>query len=134
MSRENVEIVRNAFDTFSAEGIDAALSFCSPDVVWYTTDRWLDGSAYRGHDGMRRLQAAFSENFDDFRFEVHDTRDAQDRVVALIDMTGRIRHSGAEVSQRLGFVVSGFRDGTFRDVRAFPSWHEALEAAGLSDG
>ena len=133
MSQENVEVVRAAFQTFGAEGIEAALVFYAPDCVWYPTDRWLEGSAYRGHDGMRSLQAAFTENFDDFRFEVHDTRDAQDRVVALIDMTGRIRHSGAEVSQRLGFVVSGFRDGTFRDVRAFPSWDEALEAVGLSE-
>ena len=41
-----------------------------------------DGSAYGGHDGMRRIEAAFSENFDDFRFHVHETRDAQDRVVS----------------------------------------------------
>jgi ketosteroid isomerase-like protein len=133
MSQENAEIVRAAFDTFRAEGIDAALSFFSPDLVWYPTDRWLDDSAYRGHDGMRRVAAAFSENFDDFRFHVHEMRDAQDRVVARVDMTGRIKHSGAEVSQRLGFVVSGFRDGTFREVRAFPSWSEALKAVGLTD-
>jgi ketosteroid isomerase-like protein len=128
-----VEVVRDAFQTFGAEGIDAALAFYAPDCVWYPTERWLEGSAYRGHDGMRRLQAAFSENFDGFRFEVRDIRDAQDRVVALIDMTGRIRHSGTEVSQRLGFVVSGFHDGTFRDVRAFPSWDEALEAVGPTE-
>jgi ketosteroid isomerase-like protein len=133
MSEENVEIVRNAFQTFSAEGIDAALSFFSPELVWYPTDRWLDGSAYRGHDGMRRLAASFSENFDDFRFHVLEIRDAQDRVVARVDMTGRIKRSGTEVSQRLGFVVSGFRDGTFREVRAFPSWSEGLKAAGLAE-
>jgi ketosteroid isomerase-like protein len=133
MSQENVEIVRDAFQTFGTEGIDAALSFFSPDFVWYPTDRWLEGSAYRGHDGMRRLEAAFSENFDDFRYEVRGVRDAQDRVVALVDMIGRIKPSGVDVSQRLGFVVSGFRDGTFREVRAFPSWHEALEAVGLAE-
>ena len=132
MSQENAEVVRDAFQTFDAEGIEAALAFYAPDCVWYPTDRWLEGSAYRGHDGMRRLQAAFTENFDEFRFEVHDIRDAQDRVVALIDMTGRIKHSGANIGQRLGFVVSGFHEGTFREVRAFPSWHEALEAVGLS--
>jgi ketosteroid isomerase-like protein len=133
MSQENVELVRDAFQTFGAEGIDAALSFFSPDFVWYPTDRWLEGSAYRGHDGMRRLEAAFSENFDDFRYEVRGVRDAQDRVVALVDMLGRIKHSGVEITQRLGFVVSGFHDGTFREVRAFQSWHEALEAVGLSE-
>jgi hypothetical protein len=48
-------------------------------------------------------------------------------------MLGRIKHSGVEVTQRLGFVVSGFQDGTFRQVRAFQSWHDALEAVGLSE-
>ncbi|HEX4187228.1 MAG TPA: nuclear transport factor 2 family protein [Solirubrobacteraceae bacterium] len=133
MSQENVEIVRAAFQTFGAEGIDAALSFISPDVVWYPTDRWLDGSAYRGHEGMRRISASFSENFDDFRFHVHETRDVQDRVVARVDMTGQIKHSGSEVTQRLGFVISGFRDGAFGEVRVFPSWHEALKAVGRAE-
>ncbi len=132
MSQENVEVVRNAFQTFSAEGIDAALSFFSPDVVWYPIERWVDDSAYRGQDGMRRLAAAFSENFDDFRYDVHDIRAAQDRVVALVNMKGRIKHSRSEVSQQRGFVVSGFRDGTFREIRSFPSWHDALEAVGLA--
>jgi hypothetical protein len=98
--------VRDAFQTFSAEGINAALSFFSPDVVWYPTDGWLERAAYRGHDGMRRLEAAFSENFDDFRDEVHDIRDAQDRVVALIDMTGRI-------SPRRAMYLLGHSDPKF---------------------
>ena len=74
MSEENMELVRRAFQTFAAEGIDAALSFFAPDCVSYTTDRWLDGSAYRGHDGMRRLAAGWDENLDDYRWEVRDIR------------------------------------------------------------
>jgi hypothetical protein len=42
VSEKNVELVRNTFQTFSAEGIDAALCFFSPDFVWYTTDRWIE--------------------------------------------------------------------------------------------
>jgi ketosteroid isomerase-like protein len=133
MSQGNVQIVRNAFHTFGAEGIDAALAFFAPDVVWYPIDRWLDGSTYRGHDGMRTLAAAFSENFDDFRYDVHDILDAQDRVVALVDMTGRIQGSDSEVSQRRAFVISGFLDGQFREVRSFPSWSEALEGVSLTE-
>jgi ketosteroid isomerase-like protein len=133
MSEQNVEIVRNAFHTFGTEGVDAALAFFAPDVVWYPIDRWLDGSTYRGHDGIRTLSAAFSENFDDFHYDVHDIRDAQDRVVALVDMTGRIQHSDSEVSQRRAFVISGFVDGTFGEVRTFPNWSDALEAVGLAE-
>jgi ketosteroid isomerase-like protein len=133
VSHENVEIVWNAFHTFGAEGIEAALSFASPDVVWYPTDRWLDDSAYRGYDGMRMLAASFSENFEGFRYDVHDIRDAQDHVVVLADMAGRIKGSATEVSQRLGFVMSGFRDGAFSEVRAFSSWSEALKAVGQEE-
>ncbi len=133
MSQENVELVRGAFQVLAAEGVEASLPFFAPDVVWYTTDRWLDGSAYRGHDGIRSLDSAFAENFDDWRFEVRDIRDAQDRVVALTHMVGRIRGSASSVSQTVGFVVSDFRGGTMGDVRAFATWADALDAAGLSE-
>ncbi len=133
MSQENITLVRGAFRTFNTKGIDAALSFFARDFVWYPTDRWVDGSAYRGHDGMRSLTAAFTENFDDLRFEVGDVRDARDRVVALIRMTGRIKGSESPISQPIGLVVSEFRSGTFAEVRAFASWDEALRAAGLTD-
>jgi hypothetical protein len=83
VSQENVEIVRNAFDAFGAEGIDAGIS--------------------------------------------------RDRVVALVDMIGRIKDSRAEVSQHRGFVVSGFRDGAFGEIRTFPSWSDALKAVGLEE-
>jgi ketosteroid isomerase-like protein len=125
--------VRDAFRVFNTEGIDVALSFFGPDFVWYTTDRWVDGSAYRGHHGMRALSAAFTENFDDLRFEVGDVRDAQDRVVALIHMAGRIKNSGSPISQPVGLVVSDFRSGTFGEVRAFATWDEALKAVGLEE-
>ena len=133
MSQENMEIVRRALQAYNAAGVEAAMCYFAPDVVWYTTDRWPDGSVYRGHDGMRTVIAAFSENFEDFRWDVHEIRCAQDRVVALADMIGRIKQSEAEVSQRLGFVVSGFRDGTFSEVRAFTDWRSALDAVGLAE-
>jgi ketosteroid isomerase-like protein len=100
--------------------------------VWYTTDRWVDGSAYRGHDGMRTLTASFTENFDDLRFEVRDIRDAQDRVAALIRMTGRIKGSESPISHPVGLVVSDFRSGTFGEVHAFAAWDEALKAVGMA--
>jgi ketosteroid isomerase-like protein len=131
MSHQNVTVVRDAFRTFNTQGIDAALSFFGHRLAWYTTDRWVDDSAYRGHNGMRRLTAAFTENFDDLRFEVRDIRDAQDRVVALIHMTGRIKGSESPISQPVGLVVSDFRSGRFEEVRAYATWQEALKAVGL---
>lgn len=94
-------------------------------------DRWLERSAYRGHDGMRTLAAAFSDNFDGWGYDVHELHDADARVVALVYMSGRIKNSGRSISPPLRLVVSDFRDGTFGEVRVFASWREALKAVGL---
>lgn len=134
MSQENVELVRGAFHAFQRGGIESALSFFSPDCIWYPTNRWLEDSAYRGHDGMRRLAAAFADNFDRWEYEVTDTRDADDRVIALGVMSGQIKSSLAPISQTICLLVSGFHDDkTFTEIRAFASWAEALDAAGLAD-
>ena len=78
---ERGDRARRLRDASAREGIECCAPFCSPDVVWYPTDRWLDGSAYRGHDGMRRLvEAASRRTSMTSAFEVHEIRDAQ-RVV-----------------------------------------------------
>ena len=82
---------------------------------------------------MRRLTAAFTENFDDLRFKVRDIRDAQDRVLAPIHMTGQIKGSESPISQPVGLVVSDFRSGTFGEVRAYATWRAAHEAVGMTE-
>ena len=52
-------------------------------------------------------------------------------MIALTEMNGQIKNSGDPISQEIVLVVANFRDETFGEVRAFWSWQEALEAAGL---
>jgi len=131
MSRENADVVRQAFEVFDSKGMEAALRFFAADVVWQPTDRWLEGDAYRGHEGMRSVHAEWAANFDDWGWAVHDIRDAGERVVALVEMTGRVKRSGIELRRPLGLVVSNIHDGTMGAIRAYPGWEEALKAAGL---
>jgi hypothetical protein len=81
---------------------------------------------------MRSLNAAFAHNFEGWGWEVRDTRDVEDRVIALSEMRGQIKDSGTTDSQPLGLVVSDFHDDTFGEIRAFASWRDALETVGLS--
>jgi ketosteroid isomerase-like protein len=133
VSQENVEIVRRAFQAFNSGGVEAALPFFRPDVVWYPTNQWLEDPAYHRHEGMRELSAAFAGNFDDVGYEVRELHDADDRVLACVEMTARIKNSGQPISQPLGLVVSDFHDGAFGEIRAFPSWLDARKAAGLAE-
>jgi hypothetical protein len=55
------------------------------------------------------------------------------RVLALFELTGLIKDSGAAIRQAFGAVNSDFRDGGFGETRFFNTWQEALDAAGLAD-
>ncbi len=94
---------------------------------------WPDDAEYHGPDGFRKLAGQWAENFDDFGFEVCDIRDAGESVVALLDMTGRIRGSRTSVNAQIGAVFSEFSDGLFACSRYFSTWQGALGAAGLAD-
>jgi ketosteroid isomerase-like protein len=133
MSRENVELVRDAFQTLNAVGFEASMRFFAPDCVWYPSDRWPEDHAYHGHEGIRQLNAAFCENFDRWEYVLRQTRDAGDRVIALSEMSGQIKNSEHRISQVIGLVVGDFRDETMGEIRAFATWRDALEAAGLQE-
>lgn len=131
MSQENTELVRRAFEAANAGGVEAALTFYSPDVVFYTIAAWAEDAEYRGHDGVRELNAIFTNAFEDFAWDVREIRDAGGRVLVLTDMTGRIKGSAAPIRERYAVVCSDFRDGTFGEVRFYQTLHEALKAVEL---
>ena len=67
MSQENVEIVRKVIATWNTEGLVAMLRLLSEDVVWYPVPEWPDGAEARhGHDGVRELMGAWTDNFDEW--------------------------------------------------------------------
>jgi ketosteroid isomerase-like protein len=131
MSQQNADIVRRSFEAHRSGGIEASLRFYAPDFVWDAGPDWLEDRLYRGHDGARRLDAIFIENFEDYALAVHEIRAVGDRVLALYEATGRIKGSGLPIRQPIGIVLSRFREGTIGEVRSYFSWSEAREAVGL---
>jgi len=133
MSQENVELVQRSFVAFNAGGIDALMAFYAPDTVWYSLPEWLEDPVYRGHDGARKLSAAFTDSFDNVTFELHDIRDAGIQVVAHAVMNGETKDSAVSTRQSLGIAYSDFPNGMIGELRYFPSWDDALKAVGLAE-
>jgi ketosteroid isomerase-like protein len=65
-------------------------------------------------------------------YEVTSYRDNDDKVIARIQMTGRGRTSGAEVSARV-FAAFTLRDGKIVREEDFTDRHDALRAAELDE-
>jgi ketosteroid isomerase-like protein len=135
MSEENVERARKGFEVLATRGVEAMLEeFAAPDGVWYTAPEFVEGSEYHGHDGLRFLLSIFTDNFDEWTFDLVEVRDAGDSVVALIEHGGKIKGTDNALRQPMGVVFSDLRDGkTAGRIHFFQTWGEALEAAGLSE-
>jgi ketosteroid isomerase-like protein len=105
-----------------------------PEMEWFPAiQRQVEGgeAVYTGEPELRRF-------FDDWHelwglvFELTETRDLGDTVLALavIKTTGPASH--VEVERAIGYVFE-FEDGLMRRARAYLSAAEALEAVGLSE-
>ncbi len=131
MSQAKVELVRSAFAAYAEGGLEAVLPYYTPDVVWLAAAEWPEDSAYEGIDANRRQDAVWHASFDDYGWEVHDIRDAQDRVLVLAEMVGRTKADSVALRQRVG-LLARFRGEQIAEVKAYNTWQEGLEAVGLA--
>ena len=83
MSRENMEGAKRVYCAFAAGGVEALVPLFTPDAVIYPFPEWVEQSVYRGHDGLRAIFAVWTSNFDNFKLEMCEVREVEDRVLAL---------------------------------------------------
>jgi ketosteroid isomerase-like protein len=99
------------------------------------TRRWSLSSKPAHFGGQIAISGWLRENFEtmaEFRTEVGEVRDLDDKVVVLGSVHTRGQASGVELDSPVGFVAS-FQDGRVIRLEVFVDPAKALEAAGLSE-
>jgi uncharacterized protein len=130
VSQENVEKLRAAYES-AAVRREPDLDFLDPEVEWHTRADLPDSATYRGHDGVAKLFSEWFAVFDDLRFDPQEFIDAGDDVViAVLQLSGRIRGSGEEVKMPETHVWT-MRDGKGVECREYPTTAEAIKAVGM---
>ena len=132
MSQENVELAQRAFDTFNRRDFSAYFQLFHPELTYRNREDEPDVRLYQGLEDYKGYVASFLEIFDDLRFETHDFIDLGDEVIAVTDLVGRGRSTGAEVRGSYVFLLR-LRGGVIVQGREYAGKEEALEAAGLSE-
>jgi ketosteroid isomerase-like protein len=133
MSQENVEVVRRTLKAFSDRDADVASSYLAAGIEWEpASPATVEGAVYRGRDEVAEATAGLWELWDVFRFEETEVRDLGESVVWL----GHVRMKGSasqvELDQEFANHIE-LRDGKIVRAKAYLSWEEALEAAGLRE-
>jgi ketosteroid isomerase-like protein len=135
MSQENVEIFKRGLDSWNRRDIDAFLEAFDPMVEIHPLNLAMfgrEGTAYRGHDGIRRFIRDVDEVLPGIQVQPLEIRDLGERIVANGRLHARGRTSGADVESPIGWLVE-FREGRIIRMTDYLDPKQALEAAGLPE-
>jgi ketosteroid isomerase-like protein len=130
MSATNVKIMQTAVEAFNRRDGEAFGELLTPDAEIVPVRAALEGTVFRGPDAASQYCAAVDESWENLRWEVEEIRDEDDWVLALGQIRGRGRGSGAALDVRAGWVAR-FRDGAIANFHTYAERSEALKAVGL---
>lgn len=132
MSRDNVEVVREALAAFTRGGMEAMDDLLDPDIEWRAVEGALDDvGEMRGQEVVRAYMRDWYEAFDGLAVEPEEIIDVGDgQVIAMQQLTGRGKTSGVETHLRYA-VVYTVRNGRLVRAREYISRERAVEAVGL---
>jgi ketosteroid isomerase-like protein len=128
---QNVDIVRSSYDAYARGDLEAALRVADPEIELYDHDI-LDAREYRGIDGVLRWQADWESSWESWRWEPEDFIETGNRVVAILRVYAKGRHSGVNV-ERVDGAVWTLTGGKCVRLDYVGSREQALKAVGLEE-
>jgi ketosteroid isomerase-like protein len=129
VSSADLETVRRGIDAYNRGDVDELIALSDPDVCMVPIRALLEGSEYRGHDGVRRFLADMDEDWTEREVIADELRELGDSVVVLGSFRAVGRASGTEITHPLAWVAE-IREGRLARMRAFTDQEAALREAG----
>jgi ketosteroid isomerase-like protein len=134
MSSENLQLVRDYFETVNDGDFAQAMRYYTDDVeLVVPAEAFLEAGTFRGKDAVGLWFGNWFRAFQrGYQFDLEEIRDVGDAVFVLAHHHGRGKASGAEVRSTIAYL---FRvgDGHIGKVELFTDGRSALDAAGRWD-
>jgi uncharacterized protein len=129
MRQETLDLIRTGIAALNRGDIDGMLRPLDPNVELEPLRAVLEGSVYRGHEGLRKWLGDMKEDWEDFKIEVIDVRELNDDH-ALVEarIRARARASGIEIDAS-GAWLCEVHDEKVTRVRFYTDAESAVEAA-----
>lgn len=131
MSRENVELVRRAFEAATRKpepDLELLAELAHPDHEMTTDYGAMGGDSFRGIEGFREALTEFGTDWGEWRQELDEFLVAgEDAVVVLGHLVAEGQSSGIPVEGNWAALVK-LREGRIASTRFFLDREEALEA------
>ena len=133
VSRENVEIVRFAYEQYQSNG-EFLDEFMAPDMVWDMSHYpgWVERTTYEGVEGGKELVADWTEMWDLWQYELDGFVDAGEKVVVMLVQRSQSTITKVPVTLCIAQVYT-MRDGKAVRMDAYATPGDALRACGLAE-
>ena len=129
MSTKDVETIQKGVSALNRGDVNAVAATLAPDVELVPLRAVLDGSIYRGHEGLRRWLDDMSEDWSEFELTLDEIRELRPGCVlvqAKISLRGR--SSGVAVDSP-GAWLCDMRAAKVARIRFYADQEAALAAA-----
>jgi ketosteroid isomerase-like protein len=127
-----VEVFRAAIEAFNDRDGTKFDGLLAQDAEIVPVRAAVEGTTYRGRDAASRYVAAVDDSWQSLRWEVDEFREVGDVVLALGQIRGKGRGTGASINANGGWVGE-FRQGLITRFQTCSNREQALEAAGLRE-
>jgi uncharacterized protein len=126
--RDNVEIVRSAFDAIRRRDIETLLGLYDPHIEFLPlTGTRVERGGYAGHAGVRSYFDEVAEVWEEMRPYEHSSQAVGDHVIVMGGCAVRGIGSGVESDDPMAWVIT-LADGKITRHRAYRTAEEALDA------
>ena len=130
MSRENVEVVRRAYEAWERDGIEGIMPFLHEDIEWRNPEESPIAGVFRGQQGVRDWFAQVSDVFGEMSFRPDEFREVSGRRVLVLLRFG-FTGSGSTLGMEIPFAhVIDLAEGRATALRMYSDPVAALEAVG----
>jgi ketosteroid isomerase-like protein len=128
MSQDDVDTIRAGLAALNRRDVDGMLATLRPDAELVPLRAVLEGTVYRGHDGLRRWLADMADDWDDLRIDPEEVRAlAGSRVLVVARFHARGKSSGVWLDQPAAWICE-LTDGLVARIRFFADADAALDA------
>jgi ketosteroid isomerase-like protein len=128
MSEKDLEIIRAGVAALNRGDVDGVANALDPDVELVPLRAVLDGTVYRGHDGMRRWLADMGEDWTRFELDLQGMRQLKEGQV-LVQATMSLRGKSGVALDSAAAWLCELRGGRVSRIQFFTDADSALAAA-----
>lgn len=104
MGQAEVDLLLQGYEALNRGDLSVVLELLDPEIEWHEPEPSPEAGTHRGRESFARFLAGWIDSFEGFRVDPEQVTEREDRLIVIVNQSGRGRASGIAVKARLAHV------------------------------